>query len=420
MSKHARDRRPHLRPVTRIELSEENIRIRWILIAVFLSIAVVSIGMGLYGFLNTQPGWNEVTVTSDQPNCGTEFTLMYDFSDAGGNASAVNKSLTELYSGAAEKAYKLFSPDVTEEGLHNLAYLNAHVNEVVTVEETLYQAFALLAEYENRLVYLAPVYREYDRIFRSESDMEAENYDPAKNSEVMAYISELVTYSSDPERIDLELLGDNQIRLNVAEKYLAFAQENGIEAFLDFGWMKNAFVADYLAENLSQQGFTNGYLASYDGFTRNLDTRGKEFTFHVFDREGISVYMPAMAGYSSPLSIVYLRDYPMETLDRWRYYAYENGEIATALIDPTDGVSKAAVSDLVSYSQNMGCADILMALIPLYLTEELETDAVKTLREAGIHSIWCRERTLYHTDSAIALQLMPDDAGKYYEKTLIE
>ena len=235
MSKHARDRRPHLRPVTRIELSEENIRIRWILIAVFLSIAVVSIGMGLYGFLNTQPGWNEVTVTSDQPNCGTEFTLMYDFSDAGGNASAVNKSLTELYSGAAEKAYKLFSPDVTEEGLHNLAYLNAHVNEVVTVEETLYQAFALLAEYENRLVYLAPVYREYDRIFRSESDMEAENYDPAKNSEVMAYISELVTYSSDPERIDLELLGDNQIRLNVAEKYLAFAQENGIEAFLDFG-----------------------------------------------------------------------------------------------------------------------------------------------------------------------------------------
>lgn len=419
MKKHGRDRRPYVKPVTRIELSEKNIRQRWILIVVLLSIAVVSIATGLFSLLNVQPGWNAVEVSSDQPNYGMEFTLMYDFSEAGGNATAVNKNLIALYSDAAEDAYRLFSPDASEAGLYNINYLNSHVNETVTVEETLYNAFALLEEHGNRCLYLAPVYLEYDRIFRSESDVEAARFDPSKNPEVRACIQELAAFAADPEMIRLELLGDGRVKLLVSDAYLSYAEENGIEKFIDFGWMKNAFIADFIAERLTEQGYTQGYLASYDGFTRNLDVRGGEFTFNIFDMENNEIFMPARLCYSGPMSIVFLRSYPMDELDRWHYYLYENGEIATTLIDPADGAGKAAISDLVSYSHDFGCAQLLMRMIPLFVTEYFSEEAVNAMAEEHIYSVWSQNGGLRYNDPGAELELLADNTGSFYTKSCV-
>lgn len=419
MKKHGRDRRPYVKPVTRIELSEKNIRLRWILIVVLLSIAVVSIATGLLSLLNVQPGWNAVEVSSDQPNYGTEFTLMYDFSEAGGNATAVNKNLIALYSDAAEDAYRLFSPDASEEGLYNINYLNSHVNEAVTVEETLYNAFTMLEKYGNRCLYLAPVYMEYDRIFRSESDVEAARFDPEKNPEIMAYIQELAAFAADSEMIRLELLGDCKVKLLVSDAYLSYAEENGIEEYIDFGWMKNAFIADFIAERLAEQGYTQGYLASYDGFTRNLDALEDEFTFNIFDMENHEVFMPARLRYSGPMSIVFLRSYPLDELDRWHYYLYENGEIATTLIDPADGVSKGAISNLVSYSDDFGCAQLLVRMIPVFVTEEFSEEAVKAMAEEDIYSIWSQNGELRYNDSGAVLELLADNTGSFYTKSYV-
>ena len=86
--------------------------------------------------------------------------------------------------------------------------------------------------------------------------------------------------------------------------------------------MKNAFIADYLADTLEAEGFTSGYLSSYDGFTRNLDRRRNEYAFNLFDRQGSDVNLPAKMRYTAPLSIVFLRDYPMGEQDKWHYYAF--------------------------------------------------------------------------------------------------
>ena len=94
MSKNPRDNRPYLPPVRKIELSEGNTRQRWILVAVLLTVAAVAFGYGLFTMLNTQPGWQEVSAISDQPNYSSEFRLMYDFSSYGGSASSENKRLT--------------------------------------------------------------------------------------------------------------------------------------------------------------------------------------------------------------------------------------------------------------------------------------------------------------------------------------
>lgn len=420
MKKYGRDNRPHLKPVTRIELSEKNVKLRKIAAVLLFVIGMAGIMIALISMLNTQPGWQQIEVSSDRPNCSSEFTLMYDFTDYGGSATAANRQLNQLYTQATEDAYKLFSSDVEEEGLHNVRYVNSHINEAVTVDPVLYEAFTLIDAYRNRSIYLAPVYAEYDRVFLCENSAEAKRYDPAYNAELIPYITEAAGFANDPEMIRVELLGENQVCLRISEEYLAFAETYQIDTFLDFSWLKNAFIADYIADLLSANGFTCGYLSSYDGFTRNLDTRGNSFSVNIFDRQENLINMPARMNYSGPLSIVFLRDYSMTELDRWHYFTYENGETTTVYLDSADGMSRSAIDSLLSYSENTGCAEILLQMIPVYIAEEFDAGGLHGLTADGIYSIWCENSSLYHNDPAVMLELQEDSSGKTYSKKLTD
>ena len=274
---------------------------------------------------------------------------------------------------------------------------------------------------------------------------------PRENKETAAYFEEFLTYANDPDAVDLELLGDNRVRLHVSEEYLAFAAENGIDSFIDFYWMKNAFIVDYLAESLADAGFTNGSISSYDGFVRNLDERDVSYSFNIYDRvitgaessgadgqvmaenaangfgsgdvpsdvqnsetEPLQSTAPrsneaesaqavvgnnetqqtavtkapagqilqlAIMQYYGPVSLVYLHDYAITSLDQQRYYQMADGEMRTPYIDPLDGLCRNSISSLVSYSYDgsVGCADILLALIPVYIADEFDADAVEVL-----------------------------------------
>jgi len=410
MSKNSRDNRPYIPPMKRLELSEKNIWLRVILIAVLLTIAVFAIGSGISDALKVEPGWNQIQATNNTINCSEDFKLIYDFTDYGSSASAAEKELTRLYTDATERAYRIFSAEYAQEGLHNMACLNDHINEEVTVDETLYKAFAQLEAAENRGVYLAPVYAAYYNVLSSEADVLAAENDPGKDPEAKAYVDLLMGYVSDPEMIRLELLGGNRVCLRVSEAYQTFAKEQELETFVDFGWMKNAFIADYIAERLSAEGFTSGYLVSFDGFTRNLDSRGGQFTLNLFDRQGSDIHMPGSMTYSGPRSIVFLRDYPLEEVDALHYYVYETGEITSEIVSPETGMSHAACDSLVSWSEDAGCAQILLQLIPHYLTEAFSEEAVNALRSEGIYSVWFEENAVLCNDPGQTIQILPDQS----------
>ena len=404
---------PYVRPVQRVELSESNVKARMILIVVLLSIAVVAIVTGLMSALRTEPGWNKITVESNQLNCGQDFTLNYDFTDAGSAASSEFKNLTAIYSAACEDAFLIFSPDVASDQNNNLQHLNAHPNEVVTVDPVLYRALELASAYRNRSIYLGGVYAEYDRIFRAETDVEAASYDPAQNPEQAEYLALAAKFANDPAMIDILLLDNNQVQLQIAEEYRSFAQLYEIENLIDFGWMKNAFIADYLAQVLTDNGYTKGYLASNDGFTRNLDTRGNSYSVNIFDRQPDGIYVPAVMTYNGPQSLVFLRDFPMVQQDSPRYYVFSDDRIVSMLIDPKDGMSKAGVDSLLAYSKDQGCAEILLQMIPVFISDDLNTDALLALEENGVHSIWCDDLNICYTDMQVNLAVQPQENFSY-------
>lgn len=413
MSNKPRDNRPYLPRVHRVELSESNTKIRWILVVVLLAIGTVAIGYGISGMLNTEPGWNEVTAISERTNCSSEFKLMYDFGKSGGNASLVNKKLTGVYSQACEEAFLIFSPDVAGEG--NLHSLNKSVNQTVAVDPVLYQALELMNEYENRCMFLAPVYVEYDRVFLSGSDGEAALYDPQKDAQAGAYVRMLMEYVADPKHVSVVLSGGNQVTLQISEEYRAVAEEYSIETFVDFGWLKNAFIVDYLADTLEKEGFINGYLSSYDGFTRNLSPDGDDFALSIFDRQGDTIYLPAQLHYTGRQSIVFFRDFPMTGLDQWRFHVYEDGTISSVLLNPKTGLPGASVSTWISLSEEVPCARMLMEMLPVFLAEEFSVDGVNALTDQGLTSVWCRNAKVFTNADDLDLRLLDTGIEAGYE-----
>lgn len=403
MSKHARDRRPYIKPVTKLELSEKNIRLRWIAIVVLLAIAAAAIGYGFSLALQTEPGWQEVTVLSDEVNCSGDYRLMYDFGAGDVNPTAQYKKLEVTYKDLTVSAYRLFSSEA--EGKDNLYHINNHLNEAVTVDPALYAALAKLAGSDTRYAYMAPVASLYSPVFLAANDGEAALYDPMRDPDMGDIAREMASYCKDPAMIRLEILEENQVRLNVAEEYLAFGEEYGIETYLDFGWMKNAFIIDYMADALQAQGFVFGYLSSYDGYTRNLDIREESYSLNIFHRVENDVYMPAVLNYSGPMSLVSLRNYPASEKDQWSYYAYGDGQVTSLFLDPADGRCRTSIDAMTLYSGELGCADIAMKAAPLFLAEVFDHEPLEKLAEQGIHSIRCHDKGVVCTEETVSLTL---------------
>lgn len=405
---------PHLEPVERIELSEKHIGWRLVFFILFLVIAASAFASCVGSFFSKDPGWYEIEAGySDETHCGNEFVFMY-YLGASGDATAENKELSIIYTDACEMAHKLFHNKETFNGITNICYINQHPNEVLEVEPALYKAFTVINNYANRNIYLAPVYSQYDEIFSCNDDSQLVNFDPRLNLEVAEDYAKIAEFARNPEMVEIQLLGDNKIQLYVSEEYLAYAKENYITEFIDFFWMKNAFITDYLSEEMIAKGYTMGTISSYDGFTRTLDVSENSYSFNIYDREDLTIYQAAVMQYSGPKSMVYFRDYMMSEIDWQHYYVLSNGEVRTAYVDAVDGISKEATENFYAYALNLGCAEVLMQALPVYVADELSIEAVMKLKDAGVYSIYCEDGVIKYNETSLVLtEVLNNENIKY-------
>lgn len=412
MGRTARDNRDRFRPrpVERIELNEEHLGRRLIAAAVLLVFGAAMLAYAFMRLVSPENGWVQIKAgSSEGVSCAGEFTFFY-FSNGAAERRAVTAAYTELCRTAYEQFYELES----FEGVNNICAINRSPNEPLTVDRALYDALSTVVESGSRLIYLGPVYARYGNVFSCQDDVFLEDFDPALSEDVAREYREIAAFACDPEMIRIELLGDNRIELVVAEEYLAYADRGGIENFIDFAWMRNAFIADYLAQELTARGFTRGALTSYDGFVRCLDGSGEEFSLQLYDRRGESVYAAAVMRYQGPMSIVSLRDYPLSEQDKGRFYQLRSGEIRTPYLDPADGLCKSAVSDLVCYAGDRGCGEILLEMAPVYIAGDFRKDELARLAKDGIASVYCEEGVIYPSDPQLTLAQVYDNGQTRY------
>lgn len=405
-----RDRAPRLNPVERIELNEEHIGRRLIAAAVLLVLGACLLTYAIKGLMTPELGWQAVQASTNAgPTCAEDFTFLYQM-----GSRAEVREVTNLYTGACQRAYRLFHSDQEFDGVVNVYTINHHPNETLEVDPGLYTALSAVAESGRRELYLGPVYERYDDLFYCQDDVQLADFDPRLSGAVQEEYAGILVYANDRSAVGLELLGENRIRLNVSAEYLSWADREGIDRFLDFSWMRNAFTADYLAGELAAAGYTKGSLTSYDGFARNLDGSGTDYTYAIYHRQGDTVYPAASLNYRGPMSFVRMRDYPLSEQDAQHYYRMASGEVRTSYLDTADALCKSAVDSLVCYSREKGCAQVLLEMIPVYIADSFRPEALEALAAGGIASIYCEDGVLYPSEADAALtQLYEEDDMRY-------
>lgn len=371
-------------------------------IAFILAIAAAATAFtyGIISLLSKDPGWTAIT-----PRTETENTVAGDFSlqyQLGSDATAEFKQIQTLYTSACERAYAVFNPrtefptiadGTTVRG--NVATMNLHPNEAVEVDPLLYEALEMLLAFDDRTIFQAPYFDFYDNLFHCGQDFETENFDPQQNEEVAAYFAEVSVYIKSPDDVSIDLLGGQTVRLNVSKAYLSYAQENGIDAFVDFYWMKNAFCCDYIASTLSENGFTNGFLVSSDGYTRNLDQRGTPYSMNVFEREpkeggGYVLETVGTVQYTGPMALVVYKNYVQTDSLADHYYLLSDGTCRYPYLDE-DGYPASTMSYLLLYSSSSSCAEIMLSGRRLYMEGQ---GSLADLSSRGIYGAYGENGTL--------------------------
>lgn len=384
-----KDKTPYVPPVKHIELDEKKIKPRLILTIVFFIIAIIAITYGVVSMNSTDDGWRNVEVSSKlDGSCIPEIAFQYNLGASGVAAGVEYRELSKVYTEAADNATKFFNNRYYVD-TSNLRTLNDSPNSDVAVAQELYDALKLLSDSGRCEMFYAPYYDEYTSLFLCVDENEAYNFDPKRNPEVEQYINSLSAYVGDENHVSLTFGENNTLRLNVSDEYLAFAEEYGITSYVDLYWMKNAFVVDYIADKLMENGFYFGSLSTFDGYVRNLDKgSGCNYGFNLYDKVEDTVNPAAIMSYSGQISVVNYRSYPMTDLDAPYYSEDADGNTLSKYIGG-NGYPTSATGSLVMFSREKSCAEILASTMEYYLADTLDTTEVENIPE--ISCVYCKD-----------------------------
>lgn len=375
MGRGYRWREPAVPRVKNIELSTEHLGLRAAAFGIALAVAVAAFGFFLNSMLTPEPGWQKVEASGSATGFDSEIVLHSNIT-----SSKELRQVRNAYTSAGDAAYQALSTQALD-NCNNLAVLNAHPNERVSIDPILYAALQSLGD--SRTLFFAPIAEQYHGIFHCEIDEDAMLFDPAYSPEIKAYVSELAAFAMDADSISLELLPDNQAVLHISQEYLAFAKENETTSFADFGILKNAFVVDAIAESLSRQGVETGMLASIDGFTRSL---GKgDFTINLYQRkQGISV-QSAVIQFSGNACAASLRRFPMLEQDGERFYTYSDGSVRSSYLD-TDGFCKDGTDNLIAFSNKISCGVLADKAMRIFAAGDFSEESLRNVEFEWIFS----------------------------------
>ena len=406
------------KPVEKITLSDRTVSKRRIFfIALFLC---VGIGAFVYGFTHLggeEKGWQEVTLDKVvEESSYFDFTLSYDFGKGIKSVKREKRELTEAYRDLTRKAYILFDRTKEYDGIGNLCTINRHPNETVTVDPALYKAFEKFDfQIASRILYLGALTEHVEALVSCESSEALSEYDPYTNASVREFFNKTAAFAMNPEAVQLELCGDNRVILHISDEYLTFAAANDIVNCIDFGWTKNAFICDYLADSLIDKGFRSGILTSYDGFTRNFCDSGKEFSYTLVFYEDGEARTAGTMNYEGKMSFVWLHDYPMHAFDSMgRVLMLPDGYHRHTYIG-LDGMPKSSGHDLLVWSGGWTCSDIALSAADSYISDEPKLSSF--LREAAfcdMGALFCEDGVLRcNTDSVSFTDLKEYDTVKF-------
>lgn len=345
MGRQTRGRQPYAPKIEHVEVREDKVGLRIALFVMSVALAVTAFGFGINGLLTPETGWHEVDCTTS--NSGN-IRLQYFYGAGEMGTAAERKLVTQVYSQALSAAETQLGAGPAD--AVNLYTISAHPNAEVTVEPLLYSALESYLETGDRSIYYGPLLSRYYALFACQNDEDASLYDPARNDQAASFADRIAQYARDPQSIRLELLGNGKVRLHVSQDYLAFAQEQELDRFLDLGFVREAFVLDAVAQALMEAGLTNALLTAADGYSRCL--WAQETAVNLLEPGTNGVRHVATALWQGPGAAATVWGASQGQDNGLRGYTYEDGTVRPSVLDAATGQLKAANANLILFGDD--------------------------------------------------------------------
>lgn len=404
MKRTVRDRRENaLSPVEKIEISEKHSGGRFALFIIFLVVGIGSLVFFAVSYFIPRPGWEIVRARPEAERFSGDLVFSYYFTKS--DSKKYRNALSECYSDAVTAAAKLFDAESPYPDVNNVCYINENLGEWIPINPALREAFGKITESGNRYLYFAPVYEYYKSVFLADSDVAADRFDPNRNERVKIRCEEAVSFASDPDAVKLTLSEDCKVCLDVSDEYKKFAEAEECR-YMDFFWLKNAFIMDCVADKLIEKNYTKGVISSLDGFARNLDDGEETYATNVFSKQNHDVYVAGRINYSGRLAMATFKNYPINSVDGACYHAYENGDVRTPFVrtdGPNAGGNASSLDSLCVYSRTKNCVDIALAVYPVYVADEFDASRLASLAKDGIFSVYCEGTDIKYNDKSVEI-----------------
>jgi hypothetical protein len=363
LSRTVREKKVYLRPVKKIELSESHVKLRTFAVVAMIVIAATAFGFGIHSLVEGDKGWINVECVMTEPNCSGDFNFSYHT-----NGRQTTTAVEAQYSKACVDAYAMFSAKERSADFNNLWKINNEPNTVIELPTPLYEALVTMSD-KGKLayLYLGPIYEEYEALCLADSETDALEFDPARNPDEKEYIDRILGFINSGSDIELAFIGYQKVMLIVSEEYEAFAKEYGKFTYIDFGWMKNAFVIDYIAEQMINAGYTDGCISSFDGFSRCLDDGNTQYSYNVYSlgEKGPEIYK--VINYKGRENIVSYRTFELYDLDQIHYRTYADGTRVHPYISPETGLPAATLDMNCLHTKQMSCSELMLETMEYFM-----------------------------------------------------
>lgn len=390
-----------------VDVSDKHTKLKIAVAVTAVIVALVAFGVGIGFSLSENVGWKLLSFDTQQENCSGDFVCYYYLEKGGWDGKTQLDNVKNAYAEACINAYRIFNAEEEFDGMCNLATLNNNPNRELTPDPALYSALELVQQANSRTIFFAPIYTCYYNVFFAFNEAYAMENDPHRNEGAAQFVQQVMEYASDDVHISLQL-ANGKAKLSVSEQYAELVGSWDCP-YLDFFVLKNAFIADYIAQFLEQKGY-GGIISSFDGYMRSfLNDNG--CSLNIFDLDGNLVRHAAVLSANDELSAVRFRDYDSAGTQYDYFYTYPDGSTVTPYL--ADGFNSSCMHDLLTYSHTQGCAYVALHSLPVYTAEQLDDDGLMTLKGDGIFSVYCKDKTVCYNDpdAQQGLEFSSDDGG---------
>ncbi len=292
-----------------IEVSDKHVKLRTVIFVISFAVAVIAITFGVTRMGHKDPGFYVITPQADEEAMGYQNGVTFScyFDGKSGEVKDGIKRAGVVYSQSLSTAYKLLDPKNEYAGFTNLAYLNAHFGEEVTLSEDLYNiltdAWEKTKEEKGYSMFAGALYAEWEGI-RMLS--EPEEYDPLMNEDEAERILKLREETANSACFDLRVMdaSAHTVVITVDPAYTALLADLECDApILDLNILHDAYEMELVRKALEAEGFNRGALVTDSGLTVNLSAQDQgEFALYTLENGAVSLKERVPAGAGSVLS----------------------------------------------------------------------------------------------------------------------